>query len=115
MARLVSLLQDVGWGLRGLRTRPGFTVVAVAMLAVGIGINGAVFTIVNAALFKGFRHVLRNDQIVQVSTTRNLIYYPDFVEWRQQVTSFDDLALVRGYFHTSRQRSSPRAERSEAV
>ncbi len=97
---LVSLVQDVRWGLRGLRTRPGFTFVAVSMLAIGIGINGAVFTIVNAALFKGFRHVQRNDQIVQVGTTRDLIYYPDFVEWREQVTSFDDLALVRGYFHT---------------
>jgi predicted permease len=98
--RVMSLVHDVRWSLRSLRTRPGFTFVAVAMLGLGIGINGAVFTIVNAALFKGFLHVQRNDQIVQVGTTRDFIYYPDFVEWRKQVASFDDVALVRGYFHT---------------
>src|SRR5688572_26533635 len=42
---LVSVVQDVQWGLRSLRSRPGFTLLAVAMLAAGIGINGAVFTI----------------------------------------------------------------------
>ncbi len=59
---LVSLVQDVRWGLRGLRARPGFTFVAVSMLAIGIGINGAVFTIDRAyaiernttVLFGGF-------------------------------------------------------------
>lgn len=99
-SRLMNLVQDVRWSLRSLRTRPGFTIVAVAMLGVGIGINGAVFTVVNAALFKGFLHVEHNDQIVRVGTTRDFVYYPDFVEWRKQSTSFDDLALVRGYFHT---------------
>jgi predicted permease len=94
------LVLDVRWGVRSLYTRPSLTFVAVAMLAVGIGINGAVFTVVNAALFKGFRHVQRNDRIVQVGTTRDYVYYPDFVEWRAQVSAFDDLALVRGVFHT---------------
>jgi putative ABC transport system permease protein len=95
-----SLVQDVRWGVRSLRTRPSFTFVAVAMLGLGIGINGAVFTVVNAALFKGYRHVQRNDRLVQVGTTRDYIYYPDFVEWRAQARSFDDVALVRGSFHT---------------
>jgi hypothetical protein len=98
--RVLSLWQDVRWGVRSLRTRPGFAAVAVAMLGVGIGVNGAVFTIVNAALFKGFRHVEQNERIVQVGTTSDFIYYPDFSQWREQVTSFDDLALVRGVFHT---------------
>ena len=102
---LVSLVQDVRWGFRSLRARPSFTLVAVAMLGLGIGINGAVFTVVNAALFKGFRHVQRNDRIVQVGTTRDYIYYPDFVEWRAQARSFDDVALVRGRFHTLNTRS----------
>jgi predicted permease len=97
---VVNLIQDVRGGLRSLGTRPGFAFTAVAMLAVGTGINGAVFTLVDAALFKGFRHVQRNDQIVRVGTTRDFIYYPDFVEWREQVASLNDLALVRGYFHT---------------
>jgi putative ABC transport system permease protein len=102
---LVSLVQDVRSGFRGLRTRPGFTFVAVAMLGLGIGINGAVFAVVDAALLKGYRHVQRNDRIVQVGTTKDYIYYPDFVEWRAQTRSFDDLALVRGVFHTLDTRS----------
>lgn len=96
----MSVIQDLRWALRGLRARPGFAALAVAILAIGIGVNGAVFTVVHAALFKGFRHVERNDRIVRIGTTRDLIYYPDFDAWRAQVRSLTDLALVRGYFHT---------------
>jgi putative ABC transport system permease protein len=70
------------------------------MLGVGIGLNAAIFSVVDAALFKGFRHVQRNDRLVRVSTSRDAIYYPDFEEWRSQSRVLVDLALVRGVFHT---------------
>ena len=98
--RFIALLQDVRYGLRTLRKNPGFTIVAVAMLALGIGINTAVFAEINAALFQGFPLVHRNDRLAQITTTRNAIYYPDFAEWRSQATSFEGMALVRGNFHT---------------
>ena len=50
--------------MRTLRKNPGSTAIAVAMLALGIGINAAVFSVINAALFEGWPLVHRNDRIV---------------------------------------------------
>src|SRR5437899_12174569 len=88
-------------GLRALRTHPGFAIVAIAALAVGIGINAAAFAVVDAALFRGFAHVQHNERLVQIGTNRGIIYYPDFQEWRSRATSFADIALVRGVFQSS--------------
>jgi putative ABC transport system permease protein len=99
-SRIEGLLQDFRPGLRTLRRRPAFTAIAVTMLALGTGINIAVFTVVNAALFQGWPLVYRNDRIVQIATSRNFIYYPDFEVWRSQAKSFSGMALLRGRFHT---------------
>jgi putative ABC transport system permease protein len=95
-----ALRLDVACALRTLRRSLGFAVVAVAMLALGIGINAAVFTVAKAALFDGFPLVHRNDRLVYITTTKNAVFYPDFQEWRAQARSFDGMALVRGVFHT---------------
>lgn len=95
-----AVILDAMSGLRALRTHPGFAIVAIAALAVGIGINAAAFAVVDAALFRGFAHVEHNDRLVQIGTNRGIIYYPDFQEWRSRATSFADVALVRGVFHT---------------
>ncbi|MFN2447007.1 MAG: ABC transporter permease [Vicinamibacterales bacterium] len=102
------LVDDFRWAIRSLSRRPTQTVVTVIMLAVGIGANGAVFAVVNAALFKGFAFVHQNERLVQISTSRNSIYVPDVLEWRAQARTFQDIALVRGVFHTlNDQRDAP--------
>src|SRR3984893_9340950 len=47
-----SLLQDIRYGMRGLLKRPAFTVVAMIILALGIGANTAIFTLINAVILK---------------------------------------------------------------
>ena len=63
------------------------------ILAVGIGVNAAVFTVVSATLFKGFRLVDRADRLVYVHSTNDGQYsgvsYPDFLDWQHEATSFD--------------------------
>ena len=97
---LSGMPQDAQWAFRSVRRRPVFAASVVLMLGVGIGLNVAIFTVVDAALFKGFRHVQRNDRLVRVSTTQDAIFYPDFEAWRTQSRALLDLALVRGVFHT---------------
>jgi hypothetical protein len=82
IAQLVdSLMQDLRVAGRGMRRSPAFTTVAVLTLALGIGVNAAVFTVTNAVLFKGFRLVARNNRILYIGTQKNgrgcCASYPD--------------------------------------
>ena len=96
---LDSAAQDVRYAIRGMRRSPGFTIVAVMTLAIGIGVNAAVFTVTNAVLFKGFPFVNRNDRIAYIHSEKNGQYsgvsYPDFQDWRDQATSFESMGTVR--------------------
>src|SRR5436309_9442532 len=84
----MSFLQDVRFGMRMLAKNPGFTAVVVITLALGIGANTTVFTLVNAVLFKGlpFEHAERVMHLSgnNLSKGRNRIgvSYPDFADWR---------------------------------
>ncbi len=92
-----QLVQDVRFGTRMLWKNRGFTAVAIATLALGIGVNATVFTVTNATLFKGFPLVHRNDRILYMTTSRGCcVSYPDFEDWRAQAKSFEGMALVHG-------------------
>src|SRR5579864_1072880 len=94
----MSLLGDVRFGFRTLAKNPGFTAVAVTILALGIGVNATVFTVTNAVLFKGFPHVDPDNRLLYLGTTKNGsgagVSYPDFEDWRAQAKSFDGMAVV---------------------
>jgi putative ABC transport system permease protein len=94
----MHLLGDIRFGLRSLVKNPGFTAVAVAMLAIGIGVNAAVFTVTNAVLFKGFPLVKENDRILYISPKgyNCCPSYPDFLDYRAQAKSFEAMAVVHG-------------------
>jgi predicted permease len=95
---LDAVAQDVRYAYRGLWRSPAFTMVAVLTLAIGIGVNATVFTLTNAALFKGFRFVVGNDRLVYI-TSRGYgccVSYPDFEDWRAQAKSFERMAVVHG-------------------
>jgi predicted permease len=95
-------LEDVRYGLRTLVNNPGFTVVAVGALALGIGINATVFTLSNAVLFKNMPFD-RNDRVLYLSTKnvsrgdrRSGVSYPDFRDWKRDAKSFEDLSAYNG-------------------
>jgi putative ABC transport system permease protein len=96
--QLDSMVQDLRVAGRGMRRSPTFTIVAVVTLALGIGINAAVFTVANAVLFKGFRLVDNNDRLLYIGTQKNgrgcCASYPDFLDWQAQATSFSDMGAV---------------------
>jgi predicted permease len=112
---LDSLAQDVRYGLRTMRRSPATTAVAIATLAIGIGINATVFTVTNAVLFKGFAGVVRNDRLVYISDGGCCVAYADFLDYRDQATSFQGMAIVHGvsFVYSDPGRFVERAESNE--
>jgi putative ABC transport system permease protein len=88
---------DLKFALRSLRKNPGFTLLAVLIVALGIGANTAVFSVVNAVLLKPLAY--RNpDRIVTLSSLwrksggQGLVSAPDFHDWHDQSTAFAAMA-----------------------
>jgi putative ABC transport system permease protein len=97
-----TLLQDLRYCLRQLRHSPGFATTAVLTLALGIGANTAIFSIVNAVLLRPLAYP-DPERIVAVETFwKNLgrssanVSAPDFHDWRTQSTVFSALAYYSG-------------------
>lgn len=93
---LETLLADIRYAFRWLRKSPSFTLLAVASFAIGIGFNTALFTLVDALLFRPLP-VERPDRLVDIYTsssdgdTYSTNGYPDFVDWKAQNTVFSEM------------------------
>ena len=95
---LEAFLADVRFALRWLRKSPGFTLVAVASLAIGIGFNTAIFTIVDALLYKPLP-VAEPSRLVDVFTSaaagRSVEFgttsYPDYLDLKSRNDVFEDI------------------------
>jgi predicted permease len=95
---LESIRQDVRYALRALRRSPGFSVVAIAALAIGIGANTAIFSLVDAVR-AGALPYREPDRLVELwgnvqraRVERRGASYPDYLDWRAQSRSFEDVA-----------------------
>jgi len=91
-----TLLQDIRFGLRMLAKSPGFTVVAILTLALGIGANTAIFSVVKAVLlrplpFKDPARLVRVNESVDKGG-RSPVAYPNYLDWRAQNTVFEEMA-----------------------
>ena len=93
-----TTLQDLGYGLRLLRKSPGFTCIAIAILALGIGANTAIFSAVNATLFARwpFPHPEKIVIIAEGAPAKpgwSLVSVPNFEDYSREQKTFDQLAL----------------------
>jgi hypothetical protein len=101
---LESLARDLRFSLRTLRSTPGFTVIAILVMALGIGANVALFTVVRGVLLKPlpfhdpdrlvmlYEAGLQNDD----ASGPNVVSGGMYAEWKHQSRSFSSLALAKG-------------------
>jgi predicted permease len=105
-ASLDNILVDVKHAVRSLRRSPGFAAVAILALAVGIGGNTAVFSVIDATRVQALpypdpqRLVYLIGNVQRAIVERRGASYPDFLDWRAQVTRFEDLAAFDGQLMT---------------
>ena len=95
-----TLLQDLRYGVRMLARAPGFTAIAILTLALGIGANTAIFSVVDAVLISPlpFPH---SEQLVSLywsrsTAQRSSIPYPNFLDWQKDNTTFSSMAAYNG-------------------
>ncbi|HTT34144.1 MAG TPA: ABC transporter permease [Methylomirabilota bacterium] len=97
---LESLLQDLRFGFRMLRKSPGFTAVAVLTLALGIGANTAIFSVVNGVLLNPLPYP-HSEQLITLHESKpnfatGSISYPNFLDWQKNNRTFSSMAIQRG-------------------
>jgi predicted permease len=106
-----DLIQDLRYGLRQLRRNPGFTAVAIITLALGIGANTAIFSVVNAVLLKPLPYP-HPHQLVEVWRTHGRgwvgsVSIPDLNDWQEQNTVFQGISAYSSARFNLRSKSAP--------
>jgi putative ABC transport system permease protein len=98
--QMIAFLKDLRLSLRALRKKPGFTVVAVLVLALGIGANTAIFSVVNSVVLRALPYP-GSDRLALIWETdlkdgiqREGVSSPNFLDWKERNQSFEDMALL---------------------
>ncbi len=93
------MLTDLRYAIRMLIKSPAFSIIAIVALALGIGANTAIFSVVNAVLLRPLPYP-DSDKLVLLRERMQLfesgsVAYPNYLDWRATQRSFTDLALYR--------------------
>ena len=94
------MLKDVNYSIRKLVNRPGFAAIVVITLALTIGANTAIFSVVDAVLLRPLpyrdadRLVKVFESVPEKQRSRNMVSLGDFNEWQSQCQSFEDMAAL---------------------
>jgi predicted permease len=93
-------MEDIRYGLRMLHKSPGFTLVVVLTLALGIGANTALFSVVNGVLLHPLPYP-EPEQLVRLHESKpsfetGSISYPNFRDWQKENKTFSEMAISRG-------------------
>src|ERR1051326_7524653 len=113
------LLQDIRYAARKLMRTPGFTLIAVATLALAIGATTAVFSVVNGVLLKPLP--FKNpDALVKIGSSSRegklvSMSVPDFLDYRSQTHSFAGMAQIRDRESATRSVAGPEPRRLSAA
>jgi putative ABC transport system permease protein len=95
-----TLFQDLRFGLRMLARSPGFTVIAIITLGLGIGANTAIFSVVNGVLLHTFAYPNPGQLVFMTEHSQQVpdmsVSYLDYLDWQKQNTIFGSLAAVQG-------------------
>jgi putative ABC transport system permease protein len=92
-------MNDLRYALRQLRKSPGFTLIAVLTLALGIGANTAIFSVIYAVLLQPLPYPDGDRIVILTETDANQpqisVSYPDYVDWKRDNTVFENIAVSR--------------------
>jgi putative ABC transport system permease protein len=113
--------QDLRFGVRQLLSKPGFTTIAILSLALGIGANTAIFSLVDAVLLRPLpfhepeRLVMVWEDATQVGFPRNTPAPANYADWKAQNQVFEDMAAIQGGSYALTDEGEPEKVESQSV
>jgi predicted permease len=114
-----TMFQDVRYAWRQLRKSPGFAVVAIGTLALGIGVNTIIFSVVNGVMLSPLPFA-EPDRLVTLHENKpnfegGSISYPNFRDWQKNNRTFSSMAIARSYSFSMTGTAEPEQLRGEFV